>query len=180
VIALIDKGQSDCTGVIQATSLDNVFNAQYRCRQSIEAAITDNALVGLRESVYQGDDHRLVVETNRVITRSVYGMIGPTVWVDAWSGPRALMAVGAFDSNQPPFCNFVPPDGTYDFADHYQIWCSFAYGYAITGDPVFLSKATQAAGGGDLLQDLMQESLNPISTNVPNQVALLALVQSLH
>ena len=49
----------------------------------------------------------------------------------------------------------------------------------ITGDHVFLSKATQAAGGGNLLQDLVQSSLDPIEYNLPNQVALLALMQAL-
>jgi hypothetical protein len=179
VLDVVTRGQSTCSGIIQATGLENVFNSQYRCRQSIEAAITENALVGLRESVYRGSDLGRSEQVNRVLVSSLYSMIGPLVWVDAWAGPRALMAVGPFDGNAPPFCTYVPPDGTYDFADHYQIWCSFAYGYSLTGDPIFLQRATQAAGGGDLLQSLMAESLDSILTNIPNQVALLALMQSL-
>jgi hypothetical protein len=175
---LVRDGQSTCTGIIQATSLNNVFNAQYRCRQSIEAAITENALVGLRESVFAGDDDARVSQVNSILEKSLYAMIGPMVWVDAWNGPQAMMAVGAFDSNLPPFCTWVPPDGTYGYPDHYQIWNSFAYAYAITGDHAFLDKATQAAGGGDLLADLMQNALDPINTNIWNQAALLALMQS--
>jgi hypothetical protein len=175
---LVRDGQSTCTGIIQATSLNNVFNAQYRCRQSIEEAITENALVGMRESVFAGDDPARVTQVNSVLEKSLYAMIGPMVWVDAWNGPQAMMAVGPFDSSLPPFCTWVPPDGSYGYPDHYQIWNSFAYAYAITFDQAFLDKATQAAGGGDLLQDLMQNALDPINTNIWNQAVLLALMQS--
>jgi hypothetical protein len=179
VADLVSEGQSTCTGIIQATGLNNVFNAQYRCRQSIEAAITENALVGVRESVFHGDDDAHATEVNSILGKSIYAMIGSLVWVNAWNGPQAMMAVGPFDASLPPYCTYIPQDGTYGIPDHYQIWSSFAYAYHITGDHAFLDKATQAAGGGDLLQDLMQNSLNPIETNINNQVALLALVQSL-
>jgi hypothetical protein len=180
VADVVRDGQSTCTNIIQATSLNNVFNAQYRCRQSIEEAITNNALIGMRQSVYDGVDNARYNEVSLIVEKSAYAMIGPLVWNPAWHGPQAMMAVGPFDSNQPPFCTFIPPDGTYGYADFYQIWCSFAYAYQITGDNTFLVKATEATGGGDLLQNLMNGSLDPINTNIPNQVALLALMQTLN
>jgi len=179
VADLVRDGQCTCNGVIQSTGLLNVFNGQYRCRQSIEAAITENALVALRESVFRGDDSQRVDEVNSILSRSLYAMIGPLVWSDALAGPQAMIAVGPFDASQPPYCTWFPPDGTYGYADHYQIWSSFAYGYELTGDHVFLDKATEAAGGGNLLHDLMASSLDPIQTNLENQCALIALLQSL-
>jgi hypothetical protein len=180
VADLVRDGQCGCNGIIQSTALLNVFNAQYRCRQSIEAAITENALVGMRESVFGDDDVARANEVNSILTRSLYAMIGPLVWNDAMGGPQAMIAVAPIDGNQPPFCTWIPPDGTYGYADFYQIWSSFAYAYEITGDPLFLSKATQAAGGGDLMHDLVANTLDPVQTNLPNQVALLALMQKLH
>jgi len=115
-----------------------VFNGQYRCRQSIEEAITNNALIGMRQSVYDGVDNARYNEVSLVVEKSAYAMIGPLVWNPAWHGPQAMMAVGLFDSSQPPFCTFIPPDGTYGYADFYQIWCTFAYAYEITGDNTFL------------------------------------------
>jgi hypothetical protein len=179
VADLVRDGQSTCSGVIQATGLNNVFNGQYRCRQSIEASITENALVGARESVFRDDDDAHTTEVNSILEKSIYAMIGPLVWVDAWHGPQAMIAVGPFDATLPPYCTWIPQDGSYGIPDHYQIWSSFAYAYAITGDHTFIDKATQATGGGDLLQNLMQNSLDPINTNIRNQVALLALMQSL-
>ena len=69
----------DCTGIIQATFMGNIFGAQYRNRQSIEAAITEHALVGMRESVFRGDEDARVGETNEVLKKAFYAMISPLV-----------------------------------------------------------------------------------------------------
>jgi hypothetical protein len=79
VIDLVRDGQMDCTGIIQATFMGNIFGAQYRNRQSIEAAITEHALVGMRESVFRGDEDARVGETNEVLKKAFYAMISPLV-----------------------------------------------------------------------------------------------------
>jgi hypothetical protein len=175
VIDLVADGQSDCTGIIQATPLYNVFNAQYRCRQSIEAAITENALVGLRESVYRGEDAQRVAQVDAVLKKSLGAMISPLVWDEAHNGPQAMMAVGMIDQEAPPFCAFYPEDGTYGYADHYQIWSSFAYAYRLTGDAIYLERAKQALGAEDLHATLTGGALE----NLANRAGLLALVQEL-
>ncbi|MBK7877117.1 MAG: hypothetical protein IPJ77_15455 [Planctomycetes bacterium] len=172
VIAMLERAQSSCSGTIQNTPLGNVFGGQYACRQSIEAAITENALVGMRESVYRGDDPTHAEQVNLVLGRSIYGMIGSLVWSNAHHGPWALIGVGPADITQPQFCDHVPSDGNYGFADHYQIWSSFAYAYRITQDPRFLSKAEEALG----VADLHAMEANPLE-NLHNKCALLALVQ---
>ena len=172
VIAMLEQGQSACSGTIQNSPLGNVFGGQYACRQSIEAAITENALVGMRESVYRGDDASRTAQVNGVLGRSIYGMIGSLVWSNAHRGPWALMAVGPADITRPQFCSWIPADGNYGFADHYQIWSSFAYAHSITQDARFLAKAKEALG----VADLHAMEANPLD-NLNNKCALLALVQ---
>jgi hypothetical protein len=172
VADLVRDGQSDCTGIIQATPMD-VFGGQYRNRQSIEAAITENALTGMRKSVFEGVDGGRVSEINQILARSFYAMISPLVWSEHDHGPWAMIAVGDADMNQPPYCNYWPPDGNYGFADHYQTWSSFAYAYEITGDPTFLAHATDMAG--QALPQLFDS--NPLP-NVQNTAALWSVIQS--
>jgi hypothetical protein len=173
VANLIEDGQSDCTDIIQATPMD-VFGGQYRNRQSIEAAITENALISMRRSVFDDVDAARSQQVNGILARSLYAMISPLVWSVSDHGPWAMIAVGDADMSHPPYCSFWPPDGNYGYADHYQTWSSFAYGYEITGDPIFLVRATEMAGQ-PLNQGFAQ---NPLQ-NLPNTVALWALVQSL-
>jgi hypothetical protein len=172
VADLVRDGQSECTGIIQATPMD-VFNGQYRNRQSIEAAITENALVGMRKSVFENVDSVRVHEIDGILSSSFYAMISPLVWSTSDHGPWAMIAVGDTDMNQPPYCTYWPPDGNYGFADHYQAWSSFAYAYELTGDPVFLAYATDMAGGS-LASSFLS---NPLE-NLPNTAALWALVQN--
>lgn len=174
VAALIRDGQSSCTGIIQSTPLWNVFNGSYRCRQSIEAAITENALWGMKETVFGAPNpvHRAMV--NDAIVDSAYAMISPLVWSDALHGPYALFATGLFDNTTPPFCNYIPWNGNQGNIDSYQVWSTFAYAYELTEDPIFLEKA----------EELLQRDLNPGLlddglTYIENRAALIALLQSL-
>jgi len=175
VIDLLRDGQTDCTGIIQATPLTNVFNAQYRCRQSIEAGISENAIVGMRESVFRGDDVSKVIETNGVLELAFYAMISDLVWDRIGHGPWALFAVGTSNISLPPFCTWIPPDGTYGFPDHALIWCSLAYGYEVTQDSEFLAKAAEAMGTTNLYAACHAMGVNEIQ----NRAAMLALVQDL-
>lgn len=171
---LVEDGQSTCTGTIQATLLYNVFNAQYRCRQSIEAAIGEHGLVGLRESVFGRSDPARSQALNGVLERSCRAMISPLFWSASGHAPWSLIGVGPGDSTQPLFCSFIPPDGNAGFTDAYQCWSSFAYGYEVTGDAQFLLKAQEMLGL-NLRSGLEQHALE----NLQNRAALLELVQRL-
>jgi hypothetical protein len=175
VIDLLRDGQMDCTGIIQASYLGNVFNGQYRCRQSIEAAIVENAVVGMRESVFRGESAVKVTETNGVLERTLHAMISPLVWDSTDHGPWSMIADGPADTGLAPYCTYWPPDGNYNTADHYQVWSSYAYAYEITHDARFLDKAAEAMGGTDLQAMCQAMGANEIQ----NRAALLALVQTL-
>ena len=175
VVDLVEDGQSTCLGNIQSTPLWNVFGAQYRCRQSIECAITENALVGMRESVYGVTQPGQMLRINQVLANAIYGMISPTVWSETGHGPWAMIGVGAFDNTQPPYCTWWPNDGNYGIIDGFQTWSSYAYGYEVTGDPIFLTKAEE------MLQNELNSGLHSDGTYFLEQrVALLALVQDMN
>ena len=175
VIDLIEDGQMDCTGIIQATFMGNIFQAQYRNRQSIEAAITEHAIVGMRETVFAGENQARVEQTNEVLRKAFYAMISPLVWDHSIRGPWAMIAVGLSDYNQPPFCTWWPPDGNYGIPDHFQIWSSFAYAYEITRDPTFLDYAAEGLGGGEIRALIASYS----DYNIESMAALDALVEQL-
>jgi hypothetical protein len=175
ILDVVEKGQSNCSYVIQSTPLYNIFDAKYRCRQSIEAAITENALVGLRETVFLGSDSSRTVRLDAVLRKALYAMVSPLVWSSSNHGPWAMIATGPFNVSAPPYCNWVPSDGNYGIPDHYQIWSSFAYGWELTHDPIFLSKATEAMGATDFITGTQDFPLY----NWQNRAALMALGQEL-
>lgn len=175
IVDLVEDGQTECTGVIQATPLWNVFGAQYRCRQSIESAIASSALVGIRESVLEDVDEASADRLDAVLRGEFYAMISAPVWSTTHNGPWAMMGVGPFDMVQPPFCSYLPDDGNYGWADHYQCWSSFAFGYELTQDPLFLEKARQMTGQASLTAAMTSAPLD----NWQNKAALLQLVQRL-
>jgi hypothetical protein len=86
-----------------------------------------------------------------------------------------MMATGPFDMAQAPFCNSIPLDGNYGFADHYQPWSSLAYAYELTHDALFLQKASQMLGNVDFISTL---NANPVD-NWQNRAALIQLAQTL-
>lgn len=172
VADLVQDGQADCSGIIQSTPLVNVFNGEYRCRQSIEAAITENALWSLSTTVF-GDVYPEAASAVRdVLTESAYSMISPLVWSTSQHGPFALFATSWFDGSVPPFCTYIPWNGNQGNVDKYQVWSTFAYAYELTGDPVFLERAAEMLERS-LVPGLFDDGL----INIENRAALIALLQ---
>jgi hypothetical protein len=159
ILDTIEKGQTSCSNVIHGVPLYNVFGAKYRCRQSIEEAIVQNALVGLRETVFLGVDEGRTTRLDAVLRKDLYAMVSPLVWSTANHGPWAMIAVGPFDMAQAPYCTWIPADGNYGIPDHYQIWSSFAYGFELTHDPIFLDKAAEAMGATDFVSGALNYPL---------------------
>jgi len=174
ILQLLQRGQSTCTGSIQASPLNNVFNAQYRCRQSIEAAIAEHALVGVRESVFRFRDPLRLRDLNLVLNRSWQAMVSPLFWNSAGHAPKSLIALGPYDSSQALYCSFIPADGDNGYFDNYQCWSSLGYAHDLTGLPIYLQRA-QEMTGGTLGAALFA---NPLD-NLENRAALLSRVQEL-
>jgi hypothetical protein len=174
LLELLEDGISDCTGIIQGDPNLDTFHGDYRSRQSISAAIMENAFWSVMNSAFGEYDPDARERMAHVLTRDLYGMISDLVWNEEYNAPWFYVAVGPYDLTLPEFCGDYPPDG-FLYTDAYQTWCSFAYGYRLTGDPAFLDKATLMLG-----QPLSTPAIGGEEFGfIENRSAMLSLVQEL-
>jgi hypothetical protein len=173
----ISQGQSACNGVIQSNVNNKWLGGQFRARQSIEQAITENMIYGMVASVFQGADPGRTAALDYTLGKSTQAMIGPMCWSNGANGgvgPHSHMAVAPLASNQSPYCGSLPQGGYGNGIDKYQVWSSFAYGLEKTGNSSFLTKASAMAGGsGTLWNQMVGMGFN----NLENRLALLADLQ---
>jgi hypothetical protein len=171
VADVVAAGQIDCSGFIQSQQNTKWLAGQWKARQSIEQAITENALWGMKESVFRNADPARFAQTEDVLVDSLYAMIGPMAWTP--SGPWSHLAVAPLSGQ--PFCGTIPSGGGGNGLDNYQTPSSYAYGYQLTGDATFLTRAAQALAGGspNLLDALEGQGQN----NLENKAALIAVLQ---
>jgi hypothetical protein len=174
VVWLVGQGQASCTGVIQAQVSSKFLNAQHRARQSIEQAIVENALWSMRECVYKSVDAPRLADLEGTLVRSLYSMIGFPGWSTTQNAPWSVLAVGPLDILQPLYCTSLPSGGTDGIVDRYQTPSSFAYGWELTGDPLFLDRAIDMQGVTfpDLYTAMHAGGLG---ANIENKVAATAL-----
>jgi hypothetical protein len=175
IAGALRDGQSACTGFIQSTLASKIFDGDLRARQIIEQAIVENALLGLIETVYRGKHAGWTADLEHTLRLSTYSMIHPMAWGPGQTSPWAYSAVGPKTEGAPPYCSLaeVPSEGHSSYMDNYQNWSSFAYGFELTGDPIFLQFAQMQIGG-----DLPGYLLAAGADNVENRAALLALVET--
>ncbi|MCY2961666.1 MAG: hypothetical protein NTY35_16015 [Planctomycetota bacterium] len=175
VADVVDAGQSECSGFIEAMIYEQLFGGHYRARQSIEQAITEHALVGLAETVLDRVDLGRTAALRRNLRDSFHAMVTAPGWSDVHHAPWSKLAVGDADFAHAPFCGPPPADGTADGGDGWQCWSSLAYAFELTGDPLYLSRAEEMLGGSEMLPGLVAQGL----WNLENRAALLALAQRL-
>ncbi len=176
IAELARDGQSTCTGILQATPSSKVADSQYRVVQSFEESITKNMLWSMRSTVFLGRDPVHAEMLEDVIAAAVYGECSSVVWREEFGGPVDWVAVGPWNAALPPYCDTpLRPDAQSYGADHTMCWSDFAYGYELTQDPLFLSRAQEVAGGANLYSYLMGSGLY----NINSRVAILALIQDL-
>lgn len=175
-IAMLAQGQGECTGFLQSFVSSKAVGGKYRARQQIEQSITENALMGLRETVFRGQDATRSELTRQVLVGSLYAFISPMAFKEN-AGPWRYTGIGPLDVTQPIWCSGEDmPANAVTTGDYetYQDWSSFAYGYEITGDPVFLEKALeQVSFASDLYTYLRDRGID----NLENRAALIALLQ---
>jgi hypothetical protein len=170
---VLEDGQSECSGIIEAMIYEQLFNGQYRARQSIEQAIIENMIVSVRERVTRDVSNQYTQKLNSVLRKSIFAMVTEPCWNETAHAPWTKLAVGDANFSHAPFCGNTPLDGFADGGDTYQCWSSFAYAAEITGNPIYLQRAAEMAGGTSLLQSLLAAGLG----NIENRAALLAYMQ---
>lgn len=172
VVDTVLRGQSRCNGFIQAIVSSKMF-ANYRARQSIEAAIVENALWGVKESVFRGVDkgQRRKIET--IVAASVRAMIQFPSWDSNLDGPVSILAVGPLNLSIKPFCGTLPSGGALAGIDKFQVWSSYAYGYELTGNKLYLQRAMEMNKASNLRTSLENANYG----NLENRAALLSLTE---
>ena len=171
--------QSTCNGFIQSFVSNKAVEGKYQARQLIEQSITEHALVGLHESVFRAADAGHAVMVRDVLVDSLRAFIGPMAWFPGQPGPWRYTGVAPLDPHLPTWCARadMPSDAwSAGDVDTYQDWASFAYGYELTGDPLFLRHARFQTGGVNF-NDLVVRLRSAGTENLENRAALLAVVQ---
>jgi hypothetical protein len=178
VTVLLLEGQGACNGFIQSFVSEKAVGGRYRARQLIEQSITEHALVGLRETVFRGFDAAYADMVRDILVDSLYAFIGGMSWFPNQSGPWRYTGIGPLNPSLPVWCSASQmPSDAWSAGDieAFQDWSSFAYGYELTGDSLFLEFALRQIGGTDLLNRLRSDGLE----NIENRAPLLALAQHL-
>jgi len=178
---LLLDAQGTCNGFIQAQVSSQAVGGRYRARQLIEQSITENALIGLHESVFREADPGHARMVRDVLERSLRAFIGEMSWFPGELGPWRYSGLGPRDPGLPVWCSRaeMPADAwTAGDIETYQDWGSFAYGYELTGDPEFLRYAGIQIGAPDLA-GLGARLAGAGTANLENRAPLLTLVQRL-
>jgi hypothetical protein len=178
VTLLVGQGQASCSGVIQAQQSQKFLSNLHRARQSIEQAIVENGLWSIRESVYRGVDAPRLADVGNTLARSCYSMIGFPGWSQTLNGPWSICAVGPVNIQLPLYCTSLPAGGTDGITDEFQTWSSFAYGYELTGDPLFLERAMDMASPSYTDFHAAMHFGN-FSANLENRYAAMALSEQI-
>ena len=175
VAQLVEDGQSDCGGYLQAQP-HHSNDGLYRIRQNYEAAICEHALRGVAESVFRGANDNRAEQIDQVMVEQAYGTISDAFWDSEHGGPHGTVAVGPHDADQPPYCGVATAVWASPELDHKYYWNSLAYAYEYTGDDAFLVKAAEMADTGNLFNYLQGNATG----DVANRGVLLALMQEMN
>jgi len=145
----IEAGQSTCTGNIMATYIGKTLGGEAYIRMVGHSSYADNALQGMRNSVFQGRDTDLAERLANMIVNNAYAQISTAFWDQETDQPYAWVGVGPVDAVG-EYCSDIPDwaKSTYSKTSYYS---SLAYAYEYSGDSIFLFRASQMLGGGDLL-----------------------------
>ncbi len=170
----VEAGQSTCSGNIMATYIAKTLNGQSYIRYAAHSAFADNALQGMRSSIFEGTDASMTQRLGTMIVNNAYAQILPGFWDTAagqpysWIGVGDVGAVGDYCDNIPDWAR-----ASYHSSDYMS---SLAYAYEYSGDSVFLAKAAEMLGGGDLQTLIESKGENQLELTA-GMLALLQLGQ---
>jgi len=174
---LVADGQGACTGFLQAQVVAQFAQGRYRGRQAIEESIAQNMLQGLRQTVFRDFDHPRSDLVRGVLERSLHASVSDMAWFPGETAPWVRTGIGPADPSAPVWCSpgQMPADAYVAAHERFQNASSLAYGYELTGNPLFLEKARLLTGALDLLSTVQDHGLE----NLENRAALIALAQHL-
>ena len=170
----LNDGQSTCTGNIMAVHINKNFDGEYISRQVNESSFIENVLRSMETTVFQGVEPERALQLQQNLVASVRSTIEqPHFWNEQLGAPWFYAATGPADLNQGDFCGNAPLDLHSLYVNTTECYSSFAYAYQIDPDPIYLFRATQMLGGGNLWNQLSSNG----TQNLQNTAALVALCQ---
>lgn len=176
IVDTVTMGQSTCNGNIMSAATDQLWSGAYRIRLVNEASFTDNLLLGLSRTVYDGVDSLRKERLEEMLVASVRSSIGGSFWSQEFGAPWYITATAPNDPNLQEFCGSLPAGLHSQYANTTELYSSLAYAYELTGDQEFLYRAAEMLGGGDLWNLLQNQG----DFNLHNTAALVALCQDLN
>jgi len=174
IVDLVEAGQADCSGYLQATVYNKILGGEFRARQVIEHAISDHGLRAMSKSVLDGAVPTAAARLDVVLDRSYYGMVEDSVWDGLTGAPWSQTATAPLGDGAVPYCGTLPEGGHTATVDTWQAWPSLVDGFLRTGDSLFMERA-ESMHGGELGAGLLADA----AQNLGNQAGLLALVEIL-
>lgn len=176
VLDLIEAGQAPCSGAIEAIVSNKLLNGNFRVRQAIEEAIIQNALVSMNATVFQGIDPGRKSRIDNINESSIHGFFHGENWNQFGGGPWNVIAVGPLGAGS-MFCSSLPTGTKDGGGDKWQSWSSYAYGYQLTNQMVYLDKAAEAMG--TTTANLVNTIKGDWFQGIENRAALIRLAQDL-
>ncbi len=175
---VVREGQSTCTGNITAIRMNRHLDGIYFTRQSFEHSFVINALESIRTTAFAGVDSSVDERLRETIMDAAYSTVRLPFWDPSFGGHMKLVGVGRSDHSIPDFCEDLPPDANYGSTnlDHETPMPTWAFAYRLSGDGIFLQRASSSIGvTGDLESEL--NLLGP--GKLPHSAHLLGLMQGM-
>ncbi len=169
----VRAGQSTCTGNIMATYIGKTLGGKAYIRMVGHSSYGDNALQGMRNSVFEGRDDSLTEQLEQMIVGNAYAQVSTGFWDNDNDQPYAYVGVGEV-GQLGEYCHNIPEwaQSSYSKQSYYS---SLAYAYEYTQDPLFLFRAAQMLGGGNLLSLLQAQGEYQLELSA----GMLAMLQEL-
>ncbi|MFT7678555.1 MAG: hypothetical protein ACI8QC_002548 [Planctomycetota bacterium] len=172
---VIQDGQSTCTGNIMAMHINKYWNGAHMTRQAMEESFIENMLRSLDTTVFASVEPARSVRLQEQLVASVRSTIEGPFWNSSFGAPWFYSATGSSDSSQGEYCLNVPSSLHSNGTNTTAYYSSFAYAFELDPDPIFMFRAAEMMGGGNLWSRLDNKGLN----NLNNSAALVALCQLL-
>lgn len=174
IAQLAEDGASTCSGNIMSSYMGTkLFDGKYRIRYLGHSSYADNALRGIQRSVFQGRDEARASTLGELLVGNARALCTPPFWNEEAGQPWNYVGVSPADASEGEFCFDLPGDALGSYTTNQKYYASLAYAYEETGDELFLFRASQMLGGGDLRTLLEEEGTDNLVTFSP----LLATVQ---
>lgn len=171
----VQQGQSTCTGNIMSMHITKLFNGAWRSRQAMEESFIENMLRSMDTTVFRGIEPERAASLQQVLLASVRSTIDGRFWNETAGAPAFYGATGEVDQTLGDFCGNAPDGLVSTNTNTTAYYSSFAYAYEVDPDPIFLFRASQMLGGGNLWSSIDNNGTG----NLNNTAALIALCQML-